>query len=336
MPQSNANYAYINGRLRALETRLLTQNLVERMIEAPNAQDAFRVLNDLTFVSGSMGEHTVNEFQTVLTKALQKMVRLFIKMAPYREVLNFLWLKYDFHNLKVAMKARLVGHGYADVKHALIDLGTLTAEEWEHFVLEGKIPPLTEDMHNTIQDATKQYEKTEDPQIVDLIVDKHYLEEMLHLTKSYNSPLTTGYLKRLIDLTNLKTFIRCKELNKEKSYLEAVLLHGGRIPAAVFFENHKKGYEELKTVLDQKMHSDELVIVFDQFLKEKTLLSVEKKTSELLQEYMDESKKMPFGPEPVFAFFWKFENHMQVLRTILIGKLNQLPAEDIHKYVLTL
>jgi len=331
-----ADYAYIIGRLRALETRLPTANVLERMIEADSANAAFHVLNDLTFVSGSIGEHNVDEFQIVLTKATEKMSRLLSKMSPDPDTLKFLWLKYDFHNLKVTLKARLVGHGYADVKHALVDLGFLRADDWEQFVLEGKVPALTKGMHDTMDDAAKQYEKAHDPQIVDLIVDKHYLEEMLMLAKRFNSPLTVGYLQRLIDFTNLKTFIRCKELKKEDSYFESVVLHGGRVPAFVMLENYSKGYEELKSVFEQKMYADELVFVLDEFLKEKTLLAAEKKISELLQNYMDDSKKMSFGPEPVFAFFWRFEDHMQILRTILVGKRNQLSAEDIQKHVLSL
>ncbi|MFC1733645.1 V-type ATPase subunit [candidate division KSB1 bacterium] len=336
MSNNRADYAYIIGRLRALETRLPTSNILERMIEATSSEEAFRVLNDLTFVSGSIGEHVSAEFQTVLTKSIQKMARLIAKMAPNPHVIKFLWLKYDFHNLKVALKARLVGHGYADVNHALVDLGTLSAEDWERFCLEGKIIHLTEDLHGTMDDAKKQYEKTEDPQIVDLIVDKHYLEATLVMAKRFESLLTVGYLERLIDLTNLKSFIRSKELNKDEDYFDVVLLHGGRVPASIFLESFKKGYEEFKQLLERKMYSDEMVLVLDEFLKEKTLLSVEKKISEILQEYMEESKKISFGPEPVFAFFWKFENHMQILRTILVGKFNQLPNEDIHKHVLTL
>ncbi|MBN2095847.1 V-type ATPase subunit [Candidatus Peregrinibacteria bacterium] len=336
MSHNPADYAYIIGRLRALETRLPTANVLERMIDADSANAAFQVLNDLTFVSGSIGEHTADEFQTVLTEATKKMSRLLFKMSPNLDTLKFLWLKYDFHNLKVTLKARLVGHGYADVEHALVDLGCLRAEDWEQFVLEGKIPALTKGMHETMEDAARQYGKTHDPQIVDLIVDKHYLEEMLMMARRFRSALTIGYLQRLIDLTNLKTFIRCKELKEEESYLEAILLHGGRVPATVMTESYPKGYEELKSLLEQKMHADELALVLDEFLKEKTLLAAEKKITELLQSYMDESKKMSFGPEPVFAFFWRFENHMQILRTILVGKRNQLSADDIHKHVLTL
>ncbi len=333
---NSADYAYIIGRLRALETQFPTSNLVERMIEAKSADETFRVLNDLPFISGSIGEYSAAEFQKVLTRATQKMIRLLLKMSPSAEAIRFLWMKYDFHNLKVSLKARLNERGYADVSHALVDLGSLTAEDWERFVLEGKTPALTEGLHETLVDVAKEFERTGDSQLVDQLVDKHYLEETLSMAQTFKSPLTIGYLQRLIDLTNLKTFIRLKELKKEAGHLESILLEGGRVDSSVFVESYKKGYEELRQLLERKMHCDELALVLEEFLKEKTLLSVEKKMSELLQDYMEESKKMSFGPEPVFAFFWKFENHMQILRTVLVGKLNQLPTADIHKNVLTL
>jgi V/A-type H+-transporting ATPase subunit C len=332
----NTDYSYINGRLKAMDTKMLTANTVERMIDAQSAEEAYRALNDLTFISGVIGEHGVDEFQTVLTKATERMLGLIKRMAPYSEVANFLYLKYDFHNLKIALKARLVKHGYADVEHALINIGTLSVEQWEQFLLEGSIPPLTKDMHEAIEEASKAYEKTENPQLVDMFVDKNYLEEMLLLAEKLQSQLTIGYVKHLIDLTNLKTFIRCKELKKEENYFESVTLHGGYIALETFTESYKKSYEELRGALEQRMHSTDLVAVLDEFIKEGTLLSSEKKMSELLHEYMQVSSRMPFGPEYVFTFFWKFENHMQVLRTILVGKLNQLTNEEISKHVLSI
>lgn len=336
MSHNQANYAYIIGRLRALETKSLTTNVVERMIEAKTADEAFRVLNDISFLSGSIGGDTVNDFQKVLNRGVQKMVRLVAKMTPYPEVVNFLMLKYDFHNLKVVLKARLTERGYADVSHALIDLGTLSASEWEHFALEGQIPPLTDYLSETIQDATSEYEKTNDPQVVDLIVDKHYLEEMLSSSDKFGGDLIVAYIKKLIDLTNLKSFIRSKELNKDENHFESVLLHDGFIPIFVFVDSFKKGYEELKQVLERKMHGEDAAEMLEEFMKEGTLLSAEKKMGQLLQEFMDESKKMSFGPEPVLAYFWRFENHMQILRIILVGKLNMLASEDIHKNILAL
>ena len=84
------------------------------------------------------------------------------------------------------------------------------------------------------------------------------------------------------------------------------------------------------------MYGAGLTEALDEFIKEKSLFLVEKKASELLHKFMKESNRIAFGPEPVFTFFWKFENHMQILRTILVGKLNQLPTEEIREHVLTI
>ena len=330
------DYAYIVGRLRALETRLLTPNIVERMIDADTAEDTFKILNDLTFLNGCMGDCEVKDFQTVLKDGVAKMLRVIRRMSPNSDVINFLNLKYDFHNLKVSLKAKLTERGYEHISHALWDYGSLTENQWEQFILDGTIPPLTEGMNDTLDDVYKQYEANPDPQIVDMLVDKHYLTVMLAAAERLNSDLTVRYLKRLIDLTNLKTFIRCKELNKEESYFESALLGGGNISFDAYAGSYKKSYEDLRMVIEKRMHSDDLIACLDEFTNEGSLLAVEKKMAEALEGFMKESNRISFGPEPVFAFFWRFENHMQILRTILVGKLNMLSNEEIRKHTLTI
>ena len=322
------------GRLRALETRLLNASLLERMIDAPAADDAYRVFNDLTFLCGCISEHKVNEFQIVLNKSLQKMVRLYMRMAPYKNHLNLLWLKYDFHNLKVILKARLTKRGFPDVEHTLIDIGTRPIDEWEHYLLEGKAPVLTSDMEKAIKDATQIFKKTNDPQSIDLVMDKHYMEEALKFVEHLDSDLIKKYLQQLIDFTNLKTFIRCKELKRDQQYFESILIVGGQLNLSIFTDAFDKDYEILRQTLEQKIGGDKLVLVLNQYLQKNSLLDAEKKINALLQILLDETKKMPFGPDPVFAFFWKFENHLQILRIILVGKLNGLPGKEIRENVL--
>jgi len=311
------DYAYIVGRLRALNTRLLSVNLVERMIDADSAADAFRILNDLTFLSGCIGDSTVKDFQSVLSGGTQKMLNLINRMSPNPETSRFLNLKFDFYNLKVALKARLTQRGYADIK-------------------QDDLPVISDSMKNILDVVYSAYESNSDPQIVDLIVDNHFLEESLALAKKLNSQLTISYIKRLIDFTNLKTLIRCKELKKSVEYLDSVLLSGGNISEEVFSGNHSKNYDEIRASVESKLHSDDLVTAMDEFISEGTLIILEKRMSELLERFMKQADRMSFGPEPVFAFFRRFENHIQILRSILVGKLNQLSAEEIRKHTLIL
>ena len=62
----NSNYAYIVGRLRALETKMVNQTLLERLLDAKDANEAFRVLNDMPLIMGSMNDYEVSSFNKVL------------------------------------------------------------------------------------------------------------------------------------------------------------------------------------------------------------------------------------------------------------------------------
>jgi V/A-type H+-transporting ATPase subunit C len=326
---SNTDYSYIVGRVRALETQLLNQTLLERVLDAKNADEAFRVLNDYPLLSDHIGDLKVDDYQKVFLAGLKDIQRIIHEMAPHKGVMNFLWYKYDFHNLKVVLKARLMEHGYADIKHALIDMGLHSLENWEKVLFEGRSLDLIPGVAFAIKEATEAYEKSKDPQVVDLIVDQYYLDELNKLADEMESPLVQAYVFRLIDITNVRTFVRCKELKKDRAYFEKVIAKGGSVYPETFINAYDKGYDELHGILEKRPHMADLTEALDNVKKDKSLLALETKILENLQGFMKESQRKSFGPEPVFAFFYKFENHLQILRTIFIGKLNKLEVKEI-------
>ena len=326
---SNTDYSYIVGRVRALETQLLNQTLLERVLDANNADEAFRVLNDHALLSEHIGDLKVNDYQKVFLSGLKSVQNLINEMAPCKEIMNFLWYKYDFHNLKIVLKVRLVKHGYADVKHALIDVGLHSLENWEKVLFEDKSFDFIPGVASVVKKATELYDKSKDPQIIDLIVDQYYLDELNKLAEGMDSSLVQAYVSRLIDTTNVKTFVRCKELNKDRTYLEKVLAKGGSVYSETYISAYDKGYDELRGILEKRPQLADLAEALDSVKKDKSLLALEIKILENLQNFMKESQRNSFGPEPVFAFFYKFENHLQILRTIFIGKLNKLEVKEI-------
>lgn len=332
----NSKYAYIVGRLRALDTKMMNQGLLERLLDAKSADESYRVLNDMPLVMGSINDYEAKDFNKVLQGALGELKELFIQMAPYKDVLNFLWYKYDFHNLKVVLKAKLTERGYADVEHALTSLGNISFEDWEKHLLEDKSIKLTEGLDRIIDKAKEAYEKSNDPQVIDQVIDSYYLSVLKDISDKMGSTLISRYLRRIIDISNLKAFIRATELKKERGYFEGVLLEGGHVSLDTWLTSFERGYEDLRQTLEKRMYADDLVVALESFVEGKNLLAAEKRAHELQQQFMDESRKIVFGPEAVFAFFWKFENHLQTIRAILVGKLNKLPAEEISKHVLSL
>ena len=332
----NSKYAYIVGRLRALETKMLNPGMLERLIDAPGASEVFRALNDLPLLIGSLDDYEVQDFGKVLTNSLQNMKELLVRMAPYPEVLNFLWYKYDFHNLKVSLKAKVTGQGYEEVNHALTGLGTIGLEAWQGFVLEDKPVPLTKQIDKKIGQIKEFYEKDADPQIINVVVDRHYLETLKGIADGMGSPMIDTYLKRLIDFSNLRAFIRVMELKKDRAMLEKLLLPGGFVKTDLYLNSFERGYDELRQALERPIGSDDLSVALEKFMEEKTLIAAEKQAYKLQQDFMAKSNTITFGPEPVFSFFWRFENHMLILRAILVGKLNGLPNELISDHMLAL
>ncbi|MBN2306995.1 V-type ATPase subunit [Candidatus Peregrinibacteria bacterium] len=332
----NSQYAYIVGRLRALETKMLNAGMLERLIDAPGASEVFRALNDLPLVTDSLGDYEVQDFSKVLSGALLSMKELLIQMAPYPEALKFLWHKYDFHNLKVALKAKVTGQGYEEVNHALSGLGTIGPEAWQGFVLEDKKIPLTKELDKKINFIKELYEKDANPQIINTVIDQHYLETLKAISDQLGSSMIEMYLKRLIDFSNLRAFIRVTELKKDRSVLEKLLLPGGFVKMDLYLNAFERGYEELRQALERPIGSDDLSVALEKFMEEKTLIVAEKHAFKLQQEFMARSNTISFGPEPVFSFFWRFENHMLILRAILVGKLNGLSNEVISEHMLVL
>ena len=331
----NSKYAYIVGRLRALDTKMLNASVQERLMDAPGASEAFRVLNDLPLVTGNLDDCEVQDFAKVLSESLVSLKELLTQMAPYPEVLDFLWYKYDFHNLKVCLKAKVTGHGYEDISHALTDLGTIDMSVWEAFVLEDGSVPI-KDIDKKVAFIKEQYERDGDPQIINSVIDQYFLEVLRGQAERIGSPMITDYLKRMIDFSNLRAFVRTLELKKDQAFLEKFLLEGGSVKPSLFLEAFEKGLDELRAVLEKKLGGEALHSALEKFTEDKTLMATERQIYKLQQEFMSKSNVVSFGPEPVFAFYWKFENHMMILRAILVGKLNGLSNDMISKHVLAL
>ena len=120
-----SKFAYLTGRIRALETTLLSENEVERMVDSKSAKDAFRVLNELTYADFLGDINKIEEFQKVIDAGLQETKTLIRKLSPYKWFLNILWYRYDIHNIKTLLKAKIMGKSFENVESILIGMGNI-------------------------------------------------------------------------------------------------------------------------------------------------------------------------------------------------------------------
>lgn len=85
---------------RVYEKRLLDKGKLEKMIDAKDANEAFKVLLDSEYSKSAEGVEGVNDYEILLKNETSRVFKLGNEMLQDKRILEILSLKYDYHNLK--------------------------------------------------------------------------------------------------------------------------------------------------------------------------------------------------------------------------------------------
>ena len=99
------DYLYAAGVIRHLENKLLNPTDIKRMMDAPDLASAFKVFHDTDYFDNVLDVKPV-EFIKALDADLVQAKRKIQEMAPSEELVEFLFMRYDFHNLKLLLKEK--------------------------------------------------------------------------------------------------------------------------------------------------------------------------------------------------------------------------------------
>ena len=123
--------------------------------------------------------------------------------SPDPDLVDLLRSRYDFQNLKVLLKA---GHLGIDRDDLLVDLGCIPPDRLKDMAA-GDFSDLPPAYRQVVAEAQEEFSSTGDPQIIDLVIDRGMYE---YLYTNARVDFLRGYLRRLIDLTNIKPAMRLK------------------------------------------------------------------------------------------------------------------------------
>ncbi|WP_252891353.1 V-type ATPase subunit [Thermoclostridium stercorarium] len=82
------DYAYAAGRIRAREIKLLDKSRFDRMLESPDAEEAYKVLAEAEYGMGSESTKNVLEFDALLADEMRKTYAFLSEIAPDKEVIK--------------------------------------------------------------------------------------------------------------------------------------------------------------------------------------------------------------------------------------------------------
>lgn len=310
----DTNYAAVSAALHAREAHLLTQALSERMLEAPTAEESCKILIECGYPP--LEHCTLEEVEKLLALSRAELYREVAVLAPDKRIVEIFRLKYDYHNAKLALKAKRTGE---DASRLVIDCGRYDALA----LLRGERGMLSSRMGRAMAQAERESEGG-DVRAAELTLDRACFEEMSALAKETESDFLIGYVALQIDAINLRTLVRAQRMGASAELLSAALLPGGHIPA-----------EQLKTARGDRLAeltrgsalsaAGELAAS----LTSGSLTAFECACDDALMQYLQRARRTAFGPEVIVGYLSAKEAEFTAVRTILSGKLAGLSAEDI-------
>lgn len=314
------------SRIWVLETRLLDKPKVERMIEAPSASEVLRILNETEYSNVSTNIKRPEDYEEILTAELKRVYDLVYEISPVKEVVKIMSLKYDYHNVKVLLKEKVLGK---DLSSMLIKLGNLDLQEIKRKIDGDNLKSLNGILGKGVQEAMKVFEETKDPQKIDIIIDKYMYKELVEIKNSLNYKFIDNLVKAMIDSTNIRTLLRIKKQNKGRDFAQEVIVDGGAIESSKLTALLNESPENIMSKLQSTIYSDLIKEGFEGYIATESASLLEKLSDNYIMELMKDSKLVTFGPEKILSYIYAKETEIKVIRIIMVGKLNNIAAEVI-------
>ncbi|HHY77577.1 MAG TPA: V-type ATP synthase subunit C [Clostridiales bacterium] len=324
------DYVQAATRTRVLEKKLLSKARVDRMIDAKDIGEVFKILSETDYANAVAGISRDEDYENILSHELKRVYKMMREMAKDQVVVDLMALKYDYHNLKVLVKERKLNK---DLSKLYIPVGTTDFRKIRDAFIEGNLRDIQPEFREAIEAVVQDFEVNKDPQRIDIIFDRFYFRHLFKMAEETGIQLFVDYVKDMIDFINIKSSIRLKKQGKDMSFLEEVLLPNGNIDKDVIMMSFNDSVDNMITRYKNYRIGPSLMKGLESYRATNRLSDLEKYMDNYLVEINKPSKYVNFGPEPIFSYLVAKEAEIKTLRIIMVSKLNKLSPDATRERV---
>lgn len=335
------------GRIRIIEKGLLTRAELGQVLEASSLETALAALRDSYYGPYVSKLDNPELFETALQEAIKNAHNDMMRLAPEPLILAAYRARYDFHNLKVLLKAKLLA--VEAEEGAFSGLGNLDEGAFRAVLdatqqgdavpapQEQEPDPLAVSIHKVSLEIARVYRTIIEsaavselsPFEVDSYIDKSYYAWADTIYRKHGYEALVEFLKSEIDILNLKIAFRAKRLGIPGYDFGKIMLSGGSISPVAVAEAYIQGPHSLYRVY-KGTELDRLAKRGISLLEKKEPLTLwEKECDNAIVRIMREAGTISLGPEPVFGYVFGREIEVKNLRIILSGKQAFVPENEI-------
>lgn len=318
MPQNSLLYAV--GRLRMLRRRALSEGQLQRLISADNLREAEKALREFGYLAQQ--ESDIDQATADKLKDAALMLR---QLSPAPETTDAFLLRHDVLNLKILVKARILGIAPEGLSQA----GTLDVEMLKRAVNEHKYQALPSPLQETMDELEKQIVLSPDPMLIDVRLDQAMYRLLAQGLRRAVSPAAKAWLKARADFVNLRSLLRLQGIPASLT-LEQVLVEGGSLSPAAFLKAAEKP-QKLTRLYTERYGAQIGRLIHRAFEDAAAISPLEQAMEAHLQGLFQINRMEPDNLDVLIDYLLSMEREASKLRLIFAGKRNGLKPDIIEE-----
>ena len=323
MAKKKEAYLSLSAMLRAREPKLLNADRAGRMLDAASFEEAAKLLTDCGYAD--LSQAGAGEIEAALTQRRNQILDELEQLSPERAIVDLFRIKYDVHNAKVLLKSEAMG---VDGTALYSRSGRFAPEKLQELYHEERYSELPESFGKALAEAKSILARTANPQLADFVLDRAMFEEMLAAAKATDCPFLTGYVRLLVDCSNLKSLVRTMRMRKDADFLREVLIPGGSVDVDRL---STAGDAEGISALFAHSPLEQAAARGAEALSGGGMTAFERACDDAVNGYLRQAKLVSYGPEAPVAYLAAVENEITAVRMILTGRLAGIAPDTIRE-----
>lgn len=315
MPQSSIYYAV--GRLSVLEKNALDTAKLERLLQAPSAQEARRILNEYNWPDVGSDEDNAQEH-------VKRACNLLKDLSTDEKLVQSFLIGFDIENLKILLKARSL----ETEPGALSPCGTIALDRMRHAVNERKYDGFPDALKTALEHLERRLAVDVDPMEIDTHLDKAHYQWIFSLIDS-KQKVAFSYYQAKVDLLNTLMALRSMHAGKPFAFLQGMLLEGGHVKNAEWERAYQKS--EKIPLLVNRYGAKVYAAAIAAFMDKNKLAAFEREIDDYLLAFFTPYRRTIGEHERLIGYLLMRSREASAVRLILAGKENSFPMEAIRE-----
>ena len=310
------------ARIRSLDSKLLTNEKVHKLLAADSAEEVFSMLADYGLYSGEGIDK--DNYEAVIKKDFHDTCRFLREEISNAGTAELFFCGYDYHNAKVFFKSESSKSGSGE--DAVIDEGLIEYKKLKEYLSSKNYDFLPRPM----REALRQLEKDSSDIAVNIgtAMDAAYSCDVEERLKDISDEFAQKYFRVLFDYSNMIMFIRMKRAGVRKRSFEDCLMKSSLLNTMLvqFYDKEEK---DLPSLFPKTDYADGFAEGYSYLNENGSFAMFQKKRDDAIMSLITEYSKDIGSDAPMIGYLTAKQREINAVRTVIIAKLYGIPEEKI-------